>query len=292
MSGITGIPEAAQQIRELSGVVGGLTTISFTGASSFQTALEDLGKTGIEKFIEKFDTSADDVKTAANGLVDKAASAIESQSNYDDIKSAGKYLGDGLVAGIKAKEDAVYKAAYALGQKAVQGEKDGQASNSPSKLTIQAGHWFGEGLVIGIEQMGNNVYKAGYAIADTAKTGLSKAISKVRTLIDSDMDTQPTIRPVLDMSDVKSGLSSIDGILNNRPSIGVMANVGTISTMMNSRQNGANNDVISAINELGKRIGNTSGDTININGITYDDGSNIPDAVKTLVRAARVERRI
>ena len=62
--------------------------------------------------------------------------------------------------------------------------------------------------------------------------------------------------------------------------------------MMNSRQNGNNGDVISAINELGKRIGNASGNTYQINGVTYDDGSNISDAVKTIVRAARVERRI
>ena len=30
----------------------------------------------------------------------------------------------------------------------------------------------------------------------------------------------------------------------------------------------------------------------NINGITYDDGSNIVNAVETLVRAARIERRM
>ena len=76
-----------------------------------------------------------------------------------------------------------------------------------------------------------------------------------------------------------------------KPSVGVMANVGAISSMMNNNQNGSNSDVIAAIENLGRKIGNTSGDTYNVNGITYDDGSNVSDAVKTLVRAARVERR-
>ena len=48
-------------------------------------------------------------------------------------------------------------------------------------------------------------------------------------------------------------------------------------------------EVVSAINQLGSNLPN--GDTYNINGITYDDGSNISDAVSTLIRAAIVERR-
>ena len=76
------------------------------------------------------------------------------------------------------------------------------------------------------------------------------------------------------------------------PTIGALSNAGTINSMINRRiQNGSNDDVVSAIDELRKDIGNLRGDSYNINGITYDDGSNISDAVKTLVRAARIERR-
>ena len=76
------------------------------------------------------------------------------------------------------------------------------------------------------------------------------------------------------------------------PSVKMLANVGSISSMMNKNQNGTNDDVISAIKDLGSKLIGRSGDTYQINGVTYDDGSNITDAVKTLVRAARVERRI
>lgn len=69
-----------------------------------------------------------------------------------------------------------------------------------------------------------------------------------------------------------------------------MNNLNAISYGMRNRQNG-NDDVISAIDKLGKSLGNSRGDTYSINGITYDDGSNIKEAVETLVRAAKVERR-
>lgn len=77
-----------------------------------------------------------------------------------------------------------------------------------------------------------------------------------------------------------------------QPSVGMTSNIRAISSMMNNGQNGATNyDVISAINDLGSKLGTPSGDTYQINGVTYDDGSNISDAVKTIVRAARIERR-
>ena len=60
---------------------------------------------------------------------------------------------------------------------------------------------------------------------------------------------------------------------------------------MDSRQNGSNGDVVSAIEGLGRKLGQTSGDTYNINGVTYDDSSTIYGAVQTLVHAAKVERR-
>jgi hypothetical protein len=63
--------------------------------------------------------------------------------------------------------------------------------------------------------------------------------------------------------------------------------------MMNSRnQNGANADVVSAINKLRKDVGNMERASYNINGITYDDGSAVSEAIKTLVREVKVGRRV
>ena len=223
-------------------------------------------------------------------LVSDGPSAI--RSYHGSFVSAGVYLGQGLVQGIKSMEGAAYAAGYALGQAAAQGEKDGQASASPSKLTIQAGKWLGEGLIIGINLMERSVYKAGYHMGDSAVNSLSSAIARVADVVNSDIDAQPTIRPVLDLSDIKSGAGTISSMFNMQPSVGVLSNVNAINSMMNRRQNGVtNSDVVAAIKDLGTKISKHSGDTYSINGITYDDGSNISDAVKTLVRAARVERR-
>ena len=230
----------------------------------------------------------EDIKDAAEKLAKVAKTAISDLK--DEFESAGEDLGDGLIKGIKDKEDDVYYAGFALGEKAVKGEKKGQKSNSPSKLTIKAGKWLGEGLVIGMTRMGKAVYKSGYDMGDNAISAVSNAISRISNIVNSDVDSQPTIRPVMDLDNVRSGMDTISRMLGATPSVGVLANVNAISSSMNRGQNGAS-DVVSAIKDIGKKLGSSGGDTYNINGITYDDGSNIAEAVKTLVRATKVERR-
>lgn len=235
--------------------------------------------------------SEDSISGAFTDVLKQARDGIEDNAYL--FEGAGKDLGNGLVKGINAKEDAAYDAGYALGQAAVQGEKDGQDSASPSKLTIKAGKWLGEGLIIGMQRMGKAVYASGYDLGETATDTITSSVSAIADAINTDIDSQPTIRPVLDLSDVRSGANSIGGLFDTNPSVGVLANVGAISSMMNQNgQNGVNADVVSAINKLRKDLGNVGNTTYSINGVTYDDGSNVKGAVEQIVRAARIGRRV
>lgn len=257
---------------------------SVTNGVMFTFTGEKLGSS----LITGFNNKEDGIKKAATKLAKAAKTAIRDLKG--EFEDAGEDLGNGLINGINAKKDDVYKAGFSLGQKAVQGEKDGQKSNSPSKLTIKAGKWLGEGLVIGINNMGKKVYNAGYDMGDNAINAVSKAIASISEVINSDVDTQPTIRPVMDLDDVRSGMDTMNRMLGATPSVGVLANVNAISSSMRGSQNGTS-DIVSAIKDMGKKLNSSGGDTYQINGITYDDGSNVSNAVKTLVRAARIERR-
>ena len=239
---------------------------------------------GIKRSKDKLHKSLSPVLTSmVNSIEDK----------YSSFKSAGKYLVEGFASGISANTFKAEAKARAMANAALEAAEDALDVNSPSKKGYKIGNFFGMGFVGGIEEFVSRSYSAGYGMADRARLGLSDAISKVKNFIDADIDTQPTIRPVLDLSDVKSGVGAIDGMFGINPSIGVLNRVNSIAPMMNRGQNGASNDdVVSAINDLGAKISGSSGDSYNVNGITYDDGSNISNAVKTLVRAARVERRI
>lgn len=207
--------------------------------------------------------------------------------------NAGAYLVDGFANGITANRYKAAARARAMAKAAADAAKAELDEHSPSKVGYEIGDFFGVAFVNAIGEYVDKAYDTSSAVADSAKNGLANAISRVKDFVESGIDSQPTIRPVLDLSDVQAGVGAIGGMLNMGSSIGVMANVGAISSMMSSRnQNGANAEVVSAINRLSKQLDSVGNTTYQVNGVTYDDGSNISDAVKTLVRAARIERRV
>ena len=257
---------------------------------SKQNIFSNEGRVSASKFAEGIKHGASAITVAFSGVLSLVASSV--RSYYGSFHSAGSYLGDGLVAGIKSKKTAVYNDGKDMGATAAKGSKDGAKEHSPSKLTIQQGKYLGEGLIIGIKDTTKLVYKAGKNMGEYAVDSISSAISRVADTINNGIDTQPTIRPVLDLSDVSNSAATLNGLLDMNSSVGFTSNVSAISSMMNRRQNG-NSDIISAIKDLGRKISDVpSGDSYTINGITYDDGTGVADAVKTLVRAARVERRM
>ena len=281
-----GLSKGASSVKTAAtGIVDGASSAVLDKTTSFTAAGSTLGGALAKGIAE----TKGDITNASKSAASNAASGAK--SNYSSMYQAGQYLGDGLVAGINAMQTAAYNAGFELGQAAVQGEKDGQESQSPSKATIKAGKWLGEGLVIGINHMGSSVYRAGEFMGKRAVSAISDTVSHISDAINSDIDAQPTIRPVLDLSDVSDGARSLSGMLDANPTL--MANIGTINTMMNRRsQNGANSEVVSAITKLRRDLANMPRESYNINGVTYDDGSNIRGFAEAVVRQARIEGRV
>lgn len=236
------------------------------------------------------------IQAQANQAVNAASSVGASAANgsgqaYTSFYMNGINLGRGLVLGMNAMQQSAYNSGYALGQAAVKGEKAGQKSHSPSKLTIQAGKWLGEGLIIGMSSMESRTYSAGRSMGETAFASIRGALSGMNDLIDSDMDTTPTVRPVLDLTNVKATAGKLNGLFTD-PTFTPLANLRAIGNMSaRNSQNGNSDEVVRAINRLGKSLNNVGNTYNSINGVTYDNGSEISNAVETLVRAATVGRR-
>ena len=258
--------------------------------SSKNSTYEKLGEALMNSFNKGITSLGNKTKSALSSAVSKASSAI--RSFYSSFYSNGAYVGQGFVNGIKSKETAAYRAGYNNGKASVKGTHDGAKNGSPSRATRKEGKWVGQGLVNGLNSMRDKVYKTGYGLGNSAIKSISSSISKLSAMVDGGVDVNPTICPVVDLSDVESSANAINNLLNLNPSVGVMSDALSINSMMNRRiQNGANDDVVSAISKLGKDLQNIGGTTYTINGITYDDGSNVSEAIETLIRAARIERR-
>lgn len=109
----------------------------------------------------------------------------------------------------------------------------------------------------------------------------------------ANMNLSPTIRPVVDLTDVQSGVSAINNMLNLGSTISTNTGLNNLSwRMRQNSQNGSNDDVVSAINSMHKDLGDVGNTTnYNINGFTYNDDKEISRAIDTIIRKTRVDRR-
>lgn len=133
----------------------------------------------------------------------------------------------------------------------------------------------------------------GEFIGNAIMDGIRESLLKGMDLLDDGIgDNVIVIKPVLDLTNFKSGVSDMDNIISLRTPNRTINNANSINSIIEQNQNNGNGDLLSAIKGLSNKLDNLSGDTYNINGITYDDGSAVQDAIKTLVRAAKIKGRV
>ena len=209
-----------------------------------------------------------------------------------EFETAGKNCVEGFVKGINNNKRLATKAGRSLGKSALEAAKKALDEHSPSKEMYKVGDFAGVGFVNALYDNVSQAYKAGTRVADSAKLGISKSVARIADIVNSDIDAQPTIRPVLDLSAVRAGAGSMNALFSGRTLSVDMAGVGSISASMAKFQNGNNSsEIVSSIKALRKDIADMPRNSYTINGISYDDGTNVSDAVGSLVRAIKMERR-
>ena len=253
--------------------------------------VSDVGAELITTFLEGAESELDSVTSSFEGVADTAIDGLEDK--YDGFYDAGSYGVEGFCDGIL---DYIYLATDAgtdLGEAALEAAKEALREASPSKAFYEVGEYGGIGFVNALNDSIPNAYSAAYLMGDSATHGLRDTLSRIGSVLDSGVDINPVISPVLDLSDVRSGARAITGMLSMGSSIGVLTNVGAINATMNHRsQNGANDDVIRAIDRLGSGLSNQTGDTYNINGMSYSNNAELEAALQTIMRYMVIEGRV
>ena len=273
-------------IKTINDLLSELATNISSNNETFKTSGNDL----INNFNTGFQTNLDVAKNAVNAMISDIVDSI--RSFYQSFSNAGSYLVRGFANGISSNTYLATAKARTMASAADEAARMILGVRSPSTVGYEIGDYFGIGFVNGIDDNVKTVYKTSASMAEYARDGLTKALQKVSTILASDMDAEPTIRPVMDLSDISDGVASMNNMLSMSSSVGVLSNLGSISRSIHNNQNGINDDVVSAIRDLKRSLDDAPrGDNYNINGVTYDDGSNVSDAVQALIRAARIERR-
>lgn len=179
------------------GMVEGATTLGANMTVGLQAGID----------AEK-DSTVDEAGTVADDVKD----AFEDKLNYRNGKEIGTDITDGLEAGIRAGRSGVIDAAVDVAIAAYQAAKDALDINSPSGMFESLGEFSDLGMIRGLLNLSDKVKMAGAEVGTGALDGVRESISRIADIIDGNVDIQPVITPVLDLSNVESGIDWMNGV--------------------------------------------------------------------------------
>ena len=223
-----------------------------TSESQLKRKFEEAAKKGLEGLTSKkseFKTAGADLFKSFNSGVSGQTNTVKNQfstllstciatvrSYYSQFQSAGRYLAVGIANGISANSGSASAAARSLAGNAAKASARRLEEKSPSKVGYKIGDYFGIGFTNGITDNIRNAGISSDALAESATKGLSNAVSKIATLIDSGMDMNPTIRPVLDLTEIQNGsaaMADLMSTLSGRPVEGTVSIAAKTASSMN-----------------------------------------------------------
>lgn len=168
------------------------------------------------------------VQALANGIISKQGTAVEAAKGVctavknafsnnltsGDLRPVGANAAQGLADGIRSKIDEIADAAIDAAKKAVAAAKKELDEHSPSKVFFKIGENVDLGMVNGIRAYLGRIGDAGTSMGREAIDSMKSAIAHVSDIVNGEMDADPTIRPVLDLSNVQNGVGKINSLFS------------------------------------------------------------------------------
>ena len=152
----------------------------------------------------------------------EVAQKILREAGWDET---GQQIVTGLTEGVETQKPTFITALTAMATAGVAAVKSVLQINSPSRVTRKLGEYTGLGFVDGLHNYADKSYKAGSEMAESARFGLSNIIQTIADIVNSDMDMAPTIRPVLDLSNITNGAGVLDSLFYPQRTLGLAGQV-------------------------------------------------------------------
>ena len=193
-------------------------------------------------------------RNAASSMAYSAARGA--RVGYSSFYEAGAYAARGFANGISANAYKAEAQARAMANAASRAAKKALNEHSPSKVFYQIGDYAGVAFINALHDNIKPVYDVSMAMANSATNGIHAAINQISKVLNSDLDAQPVIRPIVDLNGINAGTMAINGM--NRQLQGL--HIGSYGMTLTERISGSNirnknamysnQDVVEAIDRL------------------------------------------
>ena len=159
------------------------------------------------------------------------------KSKFTEVKNAAKDMMNGFIEGVKEKFREIKDAAINVITGAVDGIKDFLGIKSPSRLFMEIGRYTDEGLAIGLTKFAGTVADSALGVGESAVDAMSESLSNISDIPVDDIDAQPTITPVLDLSSVESDARRLNAMLSRTHAMSISSSMD--QEKIDESQNGA-----------------------------------------------------
>lgn len=270
LGGLTDLSPVEQVLFNLSNIT--LPDFNLEGAGSADTFLSSLTSSL---------TTAQAITMVSNASTSLSSTARIAVANTASLwADTGRHLARGLAIGINSSSGIVASSARNVATLGINGIKNTWAVESPSKVGIELGQFFDLGLSKGLTNysnvVSNSMVKVAENVVDSASTMLIGSSNSIFDYI----DPNPTIRPVMDLTNIQNGVGVLDSMLSyNKPRVfGSIQNMNS-STMASSvsldsgrvNTNFTDRNIVNKLDSLQERINTLSSAVTSMN-VVLDTG--------------------
>lgn len=192
-------------------------------------------------------------------------------NGFKGLVDVGGNLISGLWQGITGAAGAVWNGICDFGSAVVDGFCDFFGIHSPSRVMAGIGEYLSLGLAQGITNETDSVVQGVQDVSDTALSTMMDLAQRVGDIASDDFEYEPSIQPVVDMSDVQNGVDWLNDTLfqngtvalNAERTAGLAANVVRRAEVTKAQQEEANRadpkanpnaDIVESVEALGEHI--------------------------------------
>ena len=197
-----------------------------------------------------------------------------------DFSVIGTNICNGVIQGIEAGQSGVIDAAVTMAVAAYEAAKGALDINSPSRIFAGLGMNIGEGFIKGMNDQEGAVEGASEDLSNGAIDSATDAMAAFAALMAQDIDANPTITPVLDLSNVTAGSDAINRMLAEEKELSLAGAGASYSSESIPRNDNGTSEyrgqdltwINTAIDSLGQRI-DAMGTAISNMQIVLDSGA-------------------
>lgn len=202
----------------------------------------------LDKLRKEFNKKVGLIKSNTEAEIKKMSETAQSIMREAGWDETGQAIVAGMSNGVGTGKTFIDKMKE-VAINAVNAVKDVLEIHSPSRVFAELGMFMDEGIVVGLTKYSDRVSQASENVGRESISAISSSISRISDVINSDIAVEPTITPVIDLTNVRNGIGMINGVFGANRSM----NLGMAIAANNQNGNGYQSELFGKMQDMAEK---------------------------------------